>query len=578
MKLKTSFCNATVLKKDITRFLPVWTVYLICGLLICTTFAGNQVGSVASSIHSVLSSGMPFLIGGYAIVVALLLFGDLSNSRMCNALHAMPLRRGSWFCTHFIAGILMALVPNLILALILMSMLESLWYVALLWLGGSMLMYLFFFGLASLCCLSTGNKFAALLVYALANLFSLELLWMTEELVLPFLYGVRLSTTVFYYFCPVIRLMGAEYFSIDLVYATANGAQLPVTGDYVDGYVVYTSYDYPATYAFCGFESGWIYLFILAAIGIAMTVAALLLYRKRQLEVAGDFAAIAPVRWAISIFGSLACGMIFRLFSVSRNTEYIFLFVGISVGFFLLQMLLQRKVKIFNKTTFIKWGALVLSCVLILILAAVDILGLEVYVPKASRVESVVVADRYLTDRQLERIDNGTYKGDYAAITDPTQIQSILEAHKSAITEPSYNNMTCITIHYRLKNGQTVTRNYNISRTQATYKALSPYFGSCPQFLTLFDSPEEWISHLGRVCIGEKEVSRTHFSQLAKYLWSDASNAILLADQSAETSEYYLLSLSYDDGTRVYFETLEVGWNCDTFFYIQELDEALFSD
>lgn len=562
MKLKTSFCNATVLKKDITRFLPVWAVYLICGLLVCTTFAGNSIGSVAFSIHSVLSSGMPFIIGGYAIVVALLLFGDLSNSRMCNALHAMPLRRENWFCTHFLAGILMALVPNLILALILMPMLESLWYVALLWLGGSTLMYLFFFGLASLCCLSTGNKFAALLVYALVNLFSLELLWMTEELVLPFLYGVRLRPTVFYYLCPIAQLMGADYFSVDW----------SVKSNF-DG-----SYYFSSKATFEGFGDGWVYLFILAAIGVALAVAALCLYRKRQLEVAGDFAAIIPVRWAISIFGSLACGMIFRLFAVVKNVEYIFLFVGISVGFFLLQMLLQRKVKIFNKTTFIKWGALVLSCALILILAAVDILGLETYVPKTNRVESVVVADRYLTDRQLERIDNGTYKGDYVAITDPAQIQAILEAHKSAITETSYNNTACITIHYRLKNGQTVTRNYDISRTQATYKALSPYFGSCPQFLTLFDSPEEWISHLGRVCIGEKEVSRTHFSQLAKYLWSDASNGNLRADQSAETSEYYLLSLSYDDGTRVYFETLEVDWNCDTFFYIQELDEALFSD
>ena len=33
MKLKTSFFNATVLKKDITRFAPVWGIYSVILLL-----------------------------------------------------------------------------------------------------------------------------------------------------------------------------------------------------------------------------------------------------------------------------------------------------------------------------------------------------------------------------------------------------------------------------------------------------------------------------------------------------------------------------------------------------------------
>lgn len=570
MKSKTSFCDLTVLKKDITRFLPVWVIYLIGGLLLSTAFSTSSSYSVSDTIHEYLSTAMPYITCGYAIVVALLLFGDLSNSRMCNALHAMPLRRETWFCTHFIAGMLMALVPDLILALVLMPMLESLWYVALIWVGGSMLMYLFFFGMACLCCLSTGNKFAALLVYALINFFSLELLWLAEELVMPFLYGVRLSTTVFYCFCPVIRLMGADYFSIDLVYVTANGAQLPVTGDYVDGYV----YDYPASYAFIGFESGWIYLFILAAIGIAMTACAVLLYRKRHLEVAGDFAAIAPVRWAISIFGSLLCGMVFRLFA-HNSVEYVFLFVGITVGFFLLQMLLQRKVKIFSKATFIKWGALVLSCGLILIMAAVDILGLESYVPRADRIESIIIADEYLTDSQLEHIDAGKYTySSYVSITDPAQIQTVLEAHKAVIADPdelANGKYTYITLHYRLNGGQTVTRSYYIRRNHTAYKTIAPLF-PVADFLSSFYSSGDFASGIVYFELEGEYVSNLFYTELATCLWNDAVNGNL---QSYTTADGLTLCVRWRSEYSASTEKLYIMPGCESFKFIQSHLEDL---
>lgn len=556
MKSKTSFCDLTVLKKDITRFLPVWVIYLIGGLLLTTAFSTSSSYGVSLTIHEYLSTAIPYITCGYAIVVALLLFGDLSNSRMCNALHAMPLRRETWFGTHFIAGMLMALVPDLILALVLMPMLESLWYVALIWVGGSMLMYLFFFGMACLCCLSTGNKFAALLVYALINFFSLELLWLAEELVMPFLYGVRLSTTVFYFFCPVIRLMGADYFTI-----TNLGE----------------SY-YSGKYAFGGFESGWIYLFILAAIGIAMTACALLLYRKRHLEVAGDFAAIAPVRWAISIFGSLLCGMIFRLFA-HNSVEYVFLFVGITVGFFLLQMLLQRKVKIFSKATFIKWGALVLSCGLILIMAAVDILGLETYVPRANRIESVVIADEYLSDNELDRINAGNFLSGYVrplTITDPEQIQTVLEAHKAVIADPdelANGKYTYITLHYRLKGGQTVTRSYYISRNHTAYKTIAPLF-PVADFLSSFYSSGDFASGIVYFELEGEYVSNLFYTELATCLWNDAVNGKL---QSYTTADGLTLCVRWRSEYSASTEKLYIMPGCESFKFIQShLDDLLY--
>ena len=42
MKLKTSFFNPTVLKKDITRFAPLWGIYFIGGLMVMLTVTGNS--------------------------------------------------------------------------------------------------------------------------------------------------------------------------------------------------------------------------------------------------------------------------------------------------------------------------------------------------------------------------------------------------------------------------------------------------------------------------------------------------------------------------------------------------------
>ncbi len=553
MKSKTSFCDLTVLKKDITRFLPVWAIYLIGGLLICSTTIEDRF--LPDTIHTILSTGMPLITCGYAIVVALLLFGDLSNGRMCNALHAMPLRRETWFCTHFIAGILMALVPNLILGLILMPTLGSLWYVALLWAGGSMLMYLFFFGMASLCCLSTGNKFAAILVYALFNLFSMELLWLTEELIMPFLYGVRLHTTVFYYLCPVWQLTGADYFTV-----TSLGE----------------SY-YSGKYAFGGFEGGWLYLFILAAIGIIMAAAALLLYRKRHLEVAGDFAAIAPVRWAISILGSLLCGMVFRLFALYTKSEYILLFIGMIVGFFLLQMLLQRSVKIFRRSIFFKCGILILSTLLILVLAAVDILGFETYIPKSEDIDSIVVANANLSNEQLERIDrlNDSYYN-FAVVSNSEKIQTVLQAHEQALSGNYGSYSANVTIHYRLKNGNTVTRVYQIGRATDAYRALSQFWGDTVKFPTYFDSIHDMSNHLGEIMIDGQVVSSAYRQELLEYLWNDAISNSTRSESSSDWDKAYTISVSYVYNHRALNEKFMVDEDSRTYYYIEKIYEDLF--
>lgn len=480
MKSGTSFCNATVLKKDTTRFLPVWLIYLVGGLLICTDFTDKMPLTVVESLGNILSYGMPIINLCYALTVALTLFGDLFKGRMCNALHAMPLRRETWFCTHYLSGLLLCAVPNLGLALAVMPGLKQWWYAALLWAGLSTLMYLFFFSLAVFCIQLSGNRFAATVCYALTNFVAMELLWLFETLILPNWNGVRIPAAYPSYLCPVVQMFGEDYFTFTY-------------RDYHYGYTIESFNGLSA--APCG------YLLILAAVGIALAAAAILLYRRRRLEVAGDFAAVAPVNWAVSLCGSLAIGMVFRLFALTDD-GYALLFIGIAVGFLLIQMMLQRRVKIWNRPTLLKLGCLLLACAVILGCSALDVLGVETYVPKTERVEYAIIADHPLSDNRLRQIcaeyRDSRAAGNaclydssgYVCLSDPADLALVTQGHALAVQEITrygepfpYEQLT---IHYQLKSGLTVTRVYRLRQEWEAFQSIAPlltdrsscYFGT----------------------------------------------------------------------------------------------------
>lgn len=523
MKSKISFCNLTVLKKDVTRFLPVWLIYLILALLVTSTFLGNFAGSTAITLAGILSYAMPAIILCYALVTAITLFGDLFNSRMCNALHAMPLRRETLFFTHYLSGLAMFFVPNLLLAVILMATLGALWYVALIWLGAAMLMYLFFFSLAVLCVILTGNRFAAILMYALFNFFAWEFLWIAESLLEPMLEGVRLNTSFLNYCSPVVKLSGAELIRVTHVCPSSDSHW----------------YSDNCLYAVGCDAAAWVYLAVIAAIGLCLAGGALALYRKRHLESAGDFAAFTPVRWIVSVFGSIVGGIVFATFSTFGGELVIsFLFIGITVGFFLLEMLLQRKVKIFSRAALIKWGAIMVAMALVLICGAVDICGLETYVPNADRVSKVIVSTSYFSDYELDQIFSGeggeTYRP-FVLTDDPAEIQTVLDAHAEAIEELQYsqsvNSKTHVVISYRLKGGRIVTRFYNMRNSGSAYQKIQALFGTVESLFCGISDPSLMRKYVSNIRFREDVLPDFAVDKLIPLLYEDAEKRLFSTDE-----------------------------------------------
>lgn len=441
MKSKTSSYKLTLLRKDIFRFAPLWGIYLIGGLLVMLSTLNTSVINRAPLDLAETMSSFAALNLIYAGLVALTLFGDLYNTRLCYALHAMPMRREKWFFTHVISGFLYSFVPHLVAAVLFMPLLGEFWFVAWAWLLSMTLQYLFFFGLAVLAALLCGNRFAVLAVYALLNFLSLVVLWFAQTMYMPLLEGVLLPEKPFGLLCPVLQMLENQ----ELLNIQGEWTELPGQPS-----------QWTVTYE--GFGSGWGYLAICAGAGILLLGVALLLYRRRKLEFAGDFLAFKPLEPVFAVLLALCTGCVFALFgSIFGTGGLVFFGVGLILGWFGGQMLLQRTVKVFKGKAFLKLGALILAMALSLGLTAWDPLGITTFVPDADQIERVeFVQGRvpYAFDRQ------GALN-----TTDSQMIQRVCDVHKQILHTPNQEGGSRrFSVRYTLKNGRQVVRSYIVNR------------------------------------------------------------------------------------------------------------------
>lgn len=436
MKSRISCFDTATFKKDITRFVPLWALYAVGLLLIMLSTISGTLWSHPVRLLDISLEALSLANLLYGALCAQLLFGELFNSRLCNALHAMPVTRSARFVSHICAGLLFAFVPNLLVSALMMPYLGQFWYIALLWLGAICLQYVFFFGVGVLSVMCTGSRFAMVVVYAIINFLSLVVYWFVEVIFLPMMPGVLVDENTFLLFCPVSYLVSNSDY-IQFSYTTPDRYYIG-GGNYLNE-------------KFVGFGEGWIYLFILAAIGIAALAGALLLYRRRKLESAGDFMA---VKWLSPIFlvlYTLCAGAFLSIFGeLFGNGQYIvFLIAGLIIGFFTGRMLLERTIRVFRKKNFLQLGILTAVMLLSLWVVHTDLLGIVSYVPDPQDVAYVVYDSRDAYNVEC---------------TDMGSIEKICEIHQLAADD--YCDRTCgrahlyFNIEYHMKDGRVILRRY----------------------------------------------------------------------------------------------------------------------
>lgn len=520
MKSRTSSCKRAALGKDLTRFWPVWALYLIGLLLIMLQTTNDRADVVLDDL-----SRLSIVNALYALVCAALLFGDLYNTRLCYALHAMPLPRGSWFAVHCKAGFLFSLVPNLVTALLMMLPLGWDWPAALFWLAGMELEFIFFFGLAVLCVFCVGNRVALALLYGILNFLAVLVSWYIDTLYIPRLSGVIFNYQAFYILSPLVHLCGNRSFS------KLYDSLLPV-------------------------PKSWIYLLVIAAVGIGLLLLARMLYRRRKLEWAGDFIVVRPLMPVCCLLYTLTAGTVLYLFNglFWGSYEDVMLFIGIIVGFLSFQMLQQRTVKVFRPKILLVGGVLMLALYGSLWVTSLDPLGIARYVPPAAQVESVEIGDGWYYGSDLVY---SAYAGGLGGFTEAEDISAIRAAHQSMIDDGSYRQSSGmpVTLCYTLSDGSVLCRNYRIDADSAPGQALKSYFSS-PACIFGGRPLDDLLENTRYATVDYTDsaaVTGEDLQSLIRAIWADCE-----AGTMAPQDDYHYSEDLADATRRIYWVTLEI--------------------
>ena len=498
MKLRISSCKAA-LAKDLTRFAPAWGLYLVGFLLLMLPeLMANSSASIGMTLgESIGALGVLNFV--YAALCAQLLFGDLFQSRLCNALHAMPIKRSGWFFCHVAAGLSFSLVPNTICALILMPLMKEFWFVSLLWLAALTLEFMFFFGLGVLSMLCTGNRFAMVAVYGILNFLSILVLWFVKTIFEPLLYGFYVTTEPFFWLCPVVQLVRGQTVGLEYIFINKIGG----------------------TWMFTGLGEGWIYLLVLAGAGTVFGVLALLLYRKRALESAGDFIAFRPLAPVFCVVYTLTVAALFAMWGeLFFGKNYLFFPVGFLVGYFTGQMLLRRTVKVFTGRVFLWFAVFAVAVFASVGLVRVDPAGYTYWVPRPAEVESVKIANS----------KDAEYYYNWLELTEPEDIAAITELHRD-VTEKlgkyPNGNTTCMSLTYTLKNGRKVTRAYEYG---VPVEPLMVFFSRPACVLGLTGDTEAFLDSVPFVEIESKAVTGEKARELLLAMIADCEAGAMAQD------------------------------------------------
>lgn len=417
MRSGTSYFNMTLLGKNLARFWPIWGLYTLIwvvlmpvGILIQKTYWTDYEARSYPLQHIGGGSTALALAFVFGILAAMAVFSYLYSARSVGMLHALPMRREGLFLTNYLSGLVFLIVPNFLVFLLALAaealngavVFSSLFT----WLVVTSMLCLFFYSFAVFCAMFTGHILALPAFYLILSFVVPAVTYLLETIARQFLFG----------FTGAVRMEEAsEWFSpaLKLAHGTASG---PSAAD--------------GNYQFHGLGLVTLY----ALIGLALAVVALILYRRRQLERAGDVITVGwmrPVfRYGVSLCAAVALGTFFYsiFYALLPTSPWILLgwmLLWGAVGCFIAEMLLRKRFWVFKTS----WRGCV---VFLLCLCAgmgaleLDLMGFETTVPDAAQVESVRI---YGPDSNPQ--DSGN---DNLASDNPEVIQDVLDLH-TAITQ-----------------------------------------------------------------------------------------------------------------------------------------------
>lgn len=459
MKQKTSFFNWGISRSYLKRCWPLWAVYFVV-LLLCLPAAIPDYLSRNSAYDSInLVAGINGMIISVAhasfvisfvtaILAAMVVYSYMYNNRACGMMNALPIRREAAFVTAYLTGLVPLLIADVLTVLITYAVYAHYGVIhfkyLMLFLTYAVMGNIAFFGFASFCAVLTGNIAVLPAVYVVLN-FVVYVANSAFHTLRGFLtYGYVWAPGKILWLSPIVALSDSRYVDYEDIMVTGADGLRYSTGEF-------TVHGTGLVAAYC-------------AAGLIMAALALMIYRKRDMERAGDVVAIPVLKPVFKYCMSVGCGVVCAIafydglfrssFGSTGKTAVIMtvlMVLGAGVGYFVAEMLMQKTLDVFHHG----WrGYLITACALVAFTVCIelDVTGYETAQPKLDEIENVYINSGY---------------GDAAMLESRDEIAAVLDYHREVIDGKHINENAdkgrWFSVQYTLKNGKTFERNYEIS-------------------------------------------------------------------------------------------------------------------
>lgn len=460
MKSKISFFNAGLFRSTLRRFWPLWTIHFAGWLLFLPVLTlMNNLGPNKSTkfIFTICesavfaSSVVAFIM---AILAAMAVFSFMYSSRSTGLIASLPVRREAIFGSAWLGGVFAVLASNLVIALL--TFLFSLgatintalaFKAAFTWLGVYSMQFILFYGIASLTAVMTGSIAVLPILYIIFNFLAVGMETIIRLDFSCLIWGMSNVSfdCVLDFLSPLVYMLGS--FVPDVEYNTPYVAD--TLGSLLDRECVAVTY------------SHWLPTVIYCLVGLIFSAAALMVFRKRRMESAGDVVAVRcmhPVfKYGVTVCSALCGGLLlytvlFALFESRSASVFIMILSMIIfafIGYFGAKMLLEKSFHVFRGS----WVGFIVVCCLCAVFTLccdLDVCGIGAYVPKEGSIKSITV---YQT---------GSVE-DPAIIENYRQLHEKIVSYKDEYEHIVYSDDTeSIMFEYKLKNGRTVSREYTL--------------------------------------------------------------------------------------------------------------------
>ena len=463
MKSRTSFFNAEIFKKTVIRFWPLWFAYLAVWLFALPFMLGINAENMSEYqtaeyirrdlwYYTLEVGHVGGLIAGYvtAIFAAMAVWSFAYNSRSASGYASLPVRREAMFASLSLAGIVPVVALNLVIVFVTLIVQLFAGVVNVLslvqWFGTVTLIYVFFYGFATFCAQLTGNIGVLPAVFTIFNFVAIFVEMIVKYMMELIVYGYRNDEVyALKAFSPTVMMADRVGPNSMQVYDQATDRYIDVSQFHVEGV--------------------WI-LIVYALIGLVFAALALLIYRRRAMESAGDVVAVKVLKPVFKYCMTFGCALVLGaiITAVFESIFYaatlgvvagiiVVMFIGGAIGYYASEMLMKKSFKVFRgslKQLVICFAIIALG----MLTLELDIFGIERRVPNAEQVTTV-------------RVSGG---GTNCYLEEPENIEAAIELHESIINNKSlyeqdvnrrgYN--TTVRVIYTLENGDKLSRSYRM--------------------------------------------------------------------------------------------------------------------